>query len=109
MKIAVLGAGGVGGYFGAKLATAGHDVTFVARGKHLDAMRRSGLRVVSPLGDITVQAPKAVDNVAKLDEVDLVLIAVKLWDTERAAESLKSVVVKDTAVLSFQNGVHKDE
>jgi|HubBroStandDraft_5_1064220.scaffolds.fasta_scaffold86984_2 2-dehydropantoate 2-reductase len=109
MKIAVLGAGGVGGYFGAKLATAGHDVTFVARGKHLDAMRRNGLRVVSPLGDITVQAPKAVDDVAKLDEVDLVLIAVKLWDTERAAESLKSVVAKDTAVLSFQNGVHKDE
>jgi len=99
----------VGGYFGAKLATAGHDVTFVARGKHLDAMRRNGLRVVSPLGDITVQAPKAVDDVAKLDEVDLVLIAVKLWDTERAAESLKSVVAKDTAVLSFQNGVHKDE
>src|SRR5580698_1713861 len=109
MKIAVLGAGGVGGYFGAKLATAGHDVTFVARGKHLDAMRRNGLRVVSPLGDITVQAPKAVDDVAKLDEVDLVLMAVKLWDTERAAESLKSVVAKDTAVLSFQNGVHKDE
>jgi 2-dehydropantoate 2-reductase len=109
MKIAVLGAGGVGGYFGAKLATAGHDVTFVARGKHLDAMRRNGLRIVSPLGDITVQAPQAVDDVAKLDEVDLVLIAVKLWDTERAAESLKSVVAKDTAVLSFQNGVHKDE
>jgi 2-dehydropantoate 2-reductase len=109
MKIAVLGAGGVGGYFGAKLATAGHDVTFVARGKHLDAMRRNGLRIVSPLGDITVQAPQAVDDVAKLDEVDLVLIAVKLWDTEGAAESLKSVVAKDTAVLSFQNGVHKDE
>jgi 2-dehydropantoate 2-reductase len=109
MKIAVLGAGGVGGYFGAKLATAGHDVTFVARGKHLDAMRRNGLRIVSPLGDITVQAPQAADDVAKLDEVDLVLIAVKLWDTERAAESLKSVVAKDTAVLSFQNGVHKDE
>jgi 2-dehydropantoate 2-reductase len=109
MKIAVLGAGGVGGYFGARLATAGHDVTFVARGKHLDAMRRNGLRVVSPLGDTTVQSHKAVDDVRKLDEVDLVLVAVKLWDTEKAAESLKSVVGKNTAVLSFQNGVHKDE
>lgn len=109
MKIAVLGAGGVGGYFGAKLAAAGHDVTFVARGKHLDAMLRNGLRIVSPLGDIIVENPKAVDHVDKVGQADLVLVAVKLWDTEAAAESLRSVVKGNTAVLSLQNGVHKDK
>ncbi|NPT47968.1 2-dehydropantoate 2-reductase [Paraburkholderia sp. 1N] len=109
MKIAVLGAGGVGGYFGARLAAAGFDVTFVARGKHLEAMRTNGLRVISPLGDVTVEDPKAVDDISKVGTVDLVLVAVKLWDTDTAAQSLKPLADQGAAVLSFQNGVHKDE
>lgn len=109
MKIAVLGAGGVGGYFGARLAAAGYDVTFIARGMHLDAMRTRGLRVISPLGDVTVENPKAVDDVSKVGKVDLVLVAVKLWDTEAAGESLQQLANDGAAVLSFQNGVHKDE
>jgi 2-dehydropantoate 2-reductase len=109
MKIAVLGAGGVGGYFGARLAAAGYDVTFIARGKHLDAMRTRGLRVISPLGDVTVENPKAVDDVSKVGKVDLVLVAVKLWDTDAAGESLQQLANDGAAVLSFQNGVHKDE
>ncbi|WP_207004977.1 ketopantoate reductase family protein [Trinickia mobilis] len=109
MKIAVLGAGGVGGYFGARLAAAGYDVTFVARGKHLEAMRKNGLRVSSPLGDVLLKDPKAVDDVNAVGRVDLVLVAVKLWDTDTAARALKPLVDQGAAVLSFQNGVHKDE
>jgi 2-dehydropantoate 2-reductase len=109
MKIAVLGTGGVGGYFGARLAAAGYDVTFVARGKHLDAMRKNGLRISSALGDVVVENPKAVDDVNAVGQVDLVLFAVKLWDTETAAKSVKALVDQGAAVVSFQNGVHKDE
>jgi 2-dehydropantoate 2-reductase len=109
MKIAVLGAGGVGGYFGARLAASGSDITFIARGKHLEAMRKDGLRVISPLGDITIQNPKVVDSVNLVEEADLVVVAVKLWDTEAAAKSLKTLTDRGAAVVSFQNGVHKDE
>ncbi|MGP8432473.1 ketopantoate reductase family protein [Paraburkholderia fungorum] len=109
MKIAVLGAGGVGGYFGARLAASGSDVTFIARGKHLEAMREGGLRVISPLGDVTIRDPKVVDSVDHVDEADLVVVAVKLWDTETAAKSLKTLADRGAAVISFQNGVHKDE
>jgi 2-dehydropantoate 2-reductase len=109
MKIAVLGTGGVGGYFGARLAAAGYDVTFVARGKHLDAMRKNGLRISSALGDVIVENPRAVDDVNAVGQVDLVLVAVKLWDTETAAKSVKALVDQGAAVVSFQNGVHKDE
>ena len=109
MKIAVLGAGGVGGYFGARLAASGSDITFIARGKHLEAMRKNGLRVISPLGDVTIQDPKVVDSVDQVEEADLVVVAVKLWDTEAAAKSLKTLANRGAAVISFQNGVHKDE
>ncbi len=109
MKIAVLGAGGVGGYFGARLAAAGSDVTFIARGKHLEAIRKNGLRVISPLGDVTIRDPKVVDSVDLVEESDLVVVAVKLWDTETAAKSLKSLADRGAAVISFQNGVHKEE
>lgn len=109
MKIAVLGAGGVGGYFGARLAASGSDITFIARGKHLEAMRKNGLRVISPLGDVTIQNPKVVDSVDQVEEADLVIVAVKLWDTEAAAKSLKNVANRGAAVVSFQNGVNKDE
>ena len=109
MRIAVLGAGGVGGYFGGRLAASGSDVSFVARGAHLAAIRRDGLRITSPLGDLTLKDAKVVDDLAKLGPVDLVMVAVKLWDTETIAASLKPLVEQGVAVISFQNGVQKDE
>jgi 2-dehydropantoate 2-reductase len=81
MHIAVMGAGGVGGYFGARLAAAGHDVSFVARGRHLAAIRASGLVVKSAIGDVTIAAPRATDHPATLSPADVVLFTVKLWDT----------------------------
>lgn len=108
MRTAVVGAGGVGGYFGARLAAAGHEVTFVARGRHLEAARSEGLLVRSPLGDVRTSPDSFVDSVARLGHVDLVLVAVKLWDTEDVARQLASSNVGKAAVLSLQNGVHKD-
>ncbi|MFC8425741.1 ketopantoate reductase family protein [Streptomyces sp. NPDC057236] len=109
MRIAVVGAGGVGGYFGARLAAAGHEVTFVARGRHLEAVRGSGLLVRSPLGDVRTSPGSAVDSVARLGPTDLVIVAVKLWDTEDIAVQLASSEAGDAPVLSLQNGVHKDD
>lgn len=109
MRIAVMGTGGVGGYFGARLAEGGHDVAFVARGRQLQALRKNGLRVLSPLGDIILPKVTVTDDPAELDPVDLVLFAVKLWDTEQAAAQIKPLVGDHTAVVSFQNGVVKDE
>jgi 2-dehydropantoate 2-reductase len=109
MRIAVVGAGGVGGCFGARLAAAGHEVTFVARGRHLEAVRDSGLLVRSPLGDVRTPPGSAVDSVARLGPTDLVIIAVKLWDTEDVAVRLASSKAGDAPVLSLQNGVHKDD
>lgn len=109
MRIAVVGAGGVGGYFGARLAAAGHEVTFVARGRHLEAVRSSGLLVRSPLGDVRTSPGSAVDSVARLGPTDLVVVAVKLWDTEDIAVQLASSKAGDAPVLSLQNGVHKDD
>ena len=109
MKIAVVGAGGVGGYFGGRLAAAGGDVTFVARGAHLAAMRRSGLRITSPRGDAHIRDVRAVGTVAEAGPADLVLVGVKLWDTETAAASLGPLMRRGTAIVSFQNGVQKDD
>ncbi|HEY3683719.1 MAG TPA: 2-dehydropantoate 2-reductase [Streptosporangiaceae bacterium] len=109
MRIAVMGTGGVGGYFGARLALGGHDVAFVARGKQLAALRADGLRVESPLGDAHLREVVATDDPAELDPVDLVLFSVKLWDTEDAATSIRPLLRADTAVVSFQNGVVKDD
>lgn len=108
MRIAVIGAGGVGGYFGARLAAAGNDVTFVARGRHLEAIRRSGLLVRSPLGEFRTPPASAVGSISELGPTDLVLVAVKLWDTEDIAAQLNSADLNDPYVLSLQNGVHKD-
>jgi 2-dehydropantoate 2-reductase len=105
MRIAVMGAGGVGGYFGARLAVAGHEVAFVARGRHLAAMRERGLTVGSALGDIALSQPAVTDNPATLGPVDVVLFAVKLWDTEAAAEALRPLVATGGVVVPFQNGV----
>ena len=109
MRIGVIGAGGVGGYFGARLLAAGNDVTFVARGRHLAAIRERGLLVRSELGDLGVPSDAVVSSVSELGEADVVLVAVKLWDTEDVAAQLASVVGPDTRVISLQNGVHKDE
>ncbi|MFJ6857367.1 ketopantoate reductase family protein [Streptomyces werraensis] len=108
MRIAIVGAGGVGGYFGARLAAAGHQVTFVARGRHLEAVRRSGLLVRSPLGDVRTSPGSVVESVADVDGADLVVVAVKLWDTEDVARRLGASELAGTPVLSLQNGVHKD-
>ncbi len=105
MKIVVMGTGGVGGYFGGRLAKKGIDVTFIARGGHLDAIRRYGLRVESENGSIHVRPVKATDKPAEVGPVDFVLLAVKLWDTETAAEQIRPLIGEHTAVISLQNGV----
>ncbi|MEZ4491216.1 MAG: 2-dehydropantoate 2-reductase [Cyanobacteriota/Melainabacteria group bacterium] len=110
MKIAIMGTGGVGGVFGALLAKAGEDVTFIARGAHLKAIRENGLQIVSKTNpEIQIKDAKATDDPAEVGEVDLVLFCVKLWDTESAAELIKPMVGKETAVISLQNGISKDE
>lgn len=105
MRIAVIGTGGVGGYFGGRLALAGHDVTFVARGDHLAAIRRDGLRVESVTGDFAVREAVATDDPAGIGVVDLVLVAVKTWQLPEVVPVLPSLVGEDTAVLTTQNGV----
>lgn len=109
MRILVMGSGGVGGYFGARLAQAGCEVCFVARGRQLEAMRSSGLRVESLLGDFHLADVRVSSNPADFGHVDLVLFGVKLWDTEEAARLLGPVIAEHTAVVSFQNGVVKDD
>ena len=105
MKIAVMAPGGVGGYFGGRLADAGHDVTFIARGANLEAIRQSGLRVTSPLGDIHLTAPSVTDDAAEIGPVDIVLFAVKLNAMEAAAEACRPLIGPETAVVPFLNGV----
>lgn len=109
MKIAVMGSGGVGGYFGARLAKGGADVTFVARGAHLAAMRQYGLAVEGGPDDIRLPKVNAVEDPAAIGVVDLVMFAVKLWDTEQAIARIRPIVGPDTVVISFQNGVLKDD
>jgi 2-dehydropantoate 2-reductase len=109
MRIVVMGSGGTGGYFGAKLARAGEDVSFVARGAHLAAMRARGLRVKSAIdGEWVVRAP-AVERLVGLPPADLVLFCVKSFDTESAGEAIRPVVGPGTGVLPVQNGVDNEE
>ena len=95
MRIGVMAAGAVGGYFGGRLAAAGHDVTFFARGAHLEAIRRDGLKIESPLGDLHLKDVQATDDPARVAPVDIVLFAVKLWDLEKAAEQCARLVGRD--------------
>jgi 2-dehydropantoate 2-reductase len=104
MRFAVVGSGAVGGYYGARLARAGHDVTFVARGAHLTAIRERGLAVRSPLGDFVVRAP-AEDDTRRVGPVDVVLFAVKTYDNGSALPMLPPLVGPSTMVLTLQNGV----
>lgn len=106
-RFAVVGSGGVGGYFGARLARAGYPTVFLARGAHLAAIRRDGLRVAEPDGGVTL-AVEATDDPAGVGPVDFALFAVKLWDTEAAAEQCRPLIGPDTAVVSLQNGVDSE-
>src|SRR5688572_13036758 len=105
MRIAVIGAGGVGGYFGARLQAAGSDVSFVARGNHLHALQRTGLRLDSPKGDLVLPHVKATDDPATIGSVDVVLVMVKMYDLESAVRSIRPLVGPDTVVMTLQNGV----
>jgi len=108
MRIAVIGAGGLGGYFGARLCVGGADVHFVARGWHLAAMRETGLRVDGP-EPLHVPRVNATDDPATIGAVDLVMLCVKLWDTEAALEQVRPLMGAHAAIVSFQNGVLKDQ
>jgi 2-dehydropantoate 2-reductase len=109
MKIAVMAAGGVGGYFGARLAAAGEDVHFIARGAHLAALRDKGLTLNSANGDLHLQPISATDDPAQIGPVDIVIFAVKQYDTESAARQIKPLIGTDTAAITLQNGMDKDE
>src|SRR5476649_1508722 len=109
MKIAVIGAGGVGGTFGAALAKAGADVWFLARGAHLDAMRTNGLRITGGRGETHLVPTQATDDPVTIGVVDVVLFCVKLWDVESAGERIKPLVGPGTAVIPLQNGIDASE
>ena len=105
MRIAVVGAGGVGGYFGGRLAQAGHDVTFIARGRHMEAMLRDGLQVESINGDFSLHPVQATDDPQKVGAVDLVVIGVKAWQIPETAARLGPLMGPRTLVLPLQNGL----
>jgi 2-dehydropantoate 2-reductase len=109
MRIAVVGAGGVGGGFGAALAKAGADVTFIARGAHLAAMKSEGLKVQGGRGETHLVPTRATDDPASIGQVDIVLFCVKLWDVESAGQMIRPLIGPDTAVIPLQNGVDAAE
>ena len=105
MRFAIFGAGGLGGYYGARLAQAGHAVSFVARGKQLEAMRAKGLKVLSPLGDLQLAQPRVSSDPLELGQVDCVIVAVKTWQVVEAAHAMRPLLGPSTTVLPFLNGV----
>lgn len=105
MRIVIVGAGGVGGYFGSRLIAAGADVTFIARGAHLAAIRASGLRIESPKGHLHLTTVQATDDMAAAGPADVVLLTVKMYDLEATAAALGPLLGPDTAVVTLQNGV----
>ncbi len=105
MKFAIMGSGGVGGYFGARLAAAGESVTFIARGAHLEALRREGLKLTSIKGDLHLASVQATDDPAQVGVVDCVIMAVKTWQLREAAEAIRPLVDDSTLVLPLENGV----
>jgi 2-dehydropantoate 2-reductase len=109
MRIAVAGAGGVGGYFGAKLAAAGEDVTFLARGRTLEALRTRGIRVDSINGDFSLERVNATDDASSIGPVDAVLVAVKAWQVGDLAPSLRPLLGPDTIVIPLENGIDAPE
>src|ERR1700680_1244164 len=109
MRIAVVGAGGGGGAFGAALAKAGSDLTFLARGAHLAAMHTRGLSVLGPRGDVHLSPTLATDQPASIGPFDFVLFCVKLWDVKSAGASIRPLVGPDTAVIPLQNGIDSSD
>jgi 2-dehydropantoate 2-reductase len=105
MRIAVFGSGAVGGYFGGRLAQAGEEVVFIARGAHLEALRSAGLRVDSPKGDLIIQPAQATDDPGQVGAVDAVLVGVKAWQVPQAAQAIRPMLGPDTCVAPLQNGV----
>src|SRR5215217_3234823 len=105
MRIVVFGTGGVGGYFGGRLARAGEEVTFIARGEHLQAIKGKGLKVDSPDGDFVIYPARATDDVSEVGETELVILGVKAWQVPQAARAIKPLVGINTTVLPLQNGV----
>ncbi len=105
MRIAMIGAGAISGYFGGRLAGAGEDVVFIARGRHLEALRGEGLRLDSPRGDLTLDSVQATDDPGEVGPVDAVIVGVKAWQVSEAAPTLRPLMGDDTAVLPLQNGV----
>ena len=105
MKILIVGTGGVGGYFGGRLAQAGHDVTFIARGAHKEAMEKDGLKVKSINGDFSVTKVNVTEKIGEAEEPDLIIISVKAWQVKDIARQLTSVIGQNTMVLPLQNGV----
>jgi 2-dehydropantoate 2-reductase len=105
MRIAIIGAGGVGGYFGARLVASGENVTFVARGAHLAALQQHGLRVESPKGNLHLRQVDATDEVQAVGQPDIVLLTVKMYDLEHAAARLTPLIGRNTVVVTLQNGV----
>lgn len=108
MRIAIMGSGGLGGYFGARLSNGGADVHFIARGAHLAAMRTEGLRIEGPTS-IHLTRVNATDNASEIGVVDIVMLCVKLWDTDTALQQIRPLVGPNTTIISFQNGVLKDQ
>ena len=105
MRIAIFGSGGVGGYFGGRLVQAGQDVTFIARGKHLEALRTNGLRIDSIAGDFKLDKVQATDRPAEVGVVDYVICSVKAWQVPAAAKAMKPMIGGNTLVIPLQNGV----
>ena len=109
MRIAAMAGGAVGAYFGARLQAAGHEVFYIARGAHREAIEKNGLQILSAHGDLHLTDVKVTDDPAEVGPVDVVLFAVKLWDTEKAAEQMKPLLGPDTRVITLQNGVDSYE
>jgi len=108
MNIYVVGAGGVGGYFGGLLAKTGENVTFVCRGDHYKIIKKDGLKVKSVIGDFVISKTKVIDSISKIKNPNLIIFTVKTYDTEVVAKELASVVGKDTIIITFQNGIEND-
>ena len=109
MRVGVMAAGAVGGYFGGRMAAAGHDVAFIARGAHHDAIRQEDLKIESPLGDLHLRDINVTDDPKQVGPVDVVLFAVKLWDTETAGQQTRPLIGPNTRVITLQNGVDSVE
>jgi len=109
MNIVIYGTGGVGGYFGARLAQVGNNVTFIARGKQLEAIRKNGLQVKSIKGDYLVKPAIATSNISEVENIDLILVCVKTWQLKEVAEKIKPVINENTMVISLLNGVENQD